>query len=54
MNDEFILADGPGAGTERSVRTAARGAPTRRRAMKGDKLTHADEPATTKSIIDDT
>ena len=53
MNDDIVLADGPGAGNERRVRTPARGAPTKRRALTGDMLTHADEPATKKSIVDD-
>ncbi len=53
MNDDLILADGPGAGNERRVRTLSRGAPTKRRALTGDMFTHADEPATKKSIIDD-
>ena len=53
MDSELILAIGPGACNERRIRTPARQPPSQGRATAGDILTHNDEPATKKSIIDD-
>ena len=50
---ETTLADGPGAGNAKSLKTPTRQPPSKRRAATGDMFTHGDEPATKKNIVDE-
>ena len=52
-DDECILDDGPGCGSDRRVVTPVRRPPTKRRAVTGDMYTHDDEPSTKKAIVDE-
>ena len=50
---QIVLADGLDGGNEKRMKTPSRRPPCKRRAAIGGMLTHDEEPATMKNIVDE-